>query len=78
MLLNAFALRMVRTETGKKLRKAYEGGQYITDSTSTELRNQGMTDAVIPSQLCKKTILSCAMRTRSYAGIPQRLEIGGA
>lgn len=73
-----FALRMVRTETGKKLRKAYEGGRYTTGSTNTEFQKLDQTGCATLSQPYSRTILSCALRTRAYAGIPQRLEIGGA
>lgn len=51
-------------------------GRYTTDITNTENQKQETTDAPTLLQQCRKTILSCAMRTRAYAGISQRIETG--
>ena len=70
MLSNAFALRMVRTETGKKLRKAYEGGVIhhgFNEHRVSEPRYDGCSNSLTTVQ--KDNLILCYENEKVDAGV---------
>ena len=76
------ALRMVRTDEGKALRKQYEAGEVkhgYNEHRQAEMRNDGLSGTVTTVE--KDNYIaepkSCAIRTRAYDGKEAQVEMGG-